>query len=115
RPAHRQAHRFRRWCARNGRARATGRLRQSGRRVLALSCEHCRAHGSLRRWRDHAAEIDMVRTQTAGWVIDTCHLTVLGPWFLVLGPSLVLGVPGPWCAPRTKYEGQTKDKGRTKD
>ena len=62
---HRQTDRFRRRRPRHGRARAAGRSRDGGGGVFAVSGQRRRPHGCLRRRRDHAAEMHLVRAQAA--------------------------------------------------
>ena len=63
-----------------GGARGTGELEQlvdSGKAAVAFSLYPVsigRSHGGLRRWRDHAAKIDVVRAQAPRWVVDTHDL-----------------------------------------
>ena len=63
RSAPRQAHRLRRRRPRPRGAGAAGRVGSDGGRVRALPDADERPHGGRRRRRDHAAEIDLVRTQ----------------------------------------------------
>ena len=63
--------------ARGTGARAGGRLRQGGGRVFAVSGQRRRPDGGLRRRRDHAAQVHLVRAQAARRLADSRHMKVL--------------------------------------
>ena len=77
-----------------GGARGTGeletarRLGQGGGRVLAVPGQRRRSDGGVRRRRDHAAQVHVVRAEAAGRVADPCDLST----FEVRGSSVLVRV-----------------------